>query len=71
MDSIRQQKIGRFIQKEISELLQNELKHYCKKSLVTVTNVSVTSDLSIAKIHLSVFGVENKQEIVDDISSNQ
>ena len=33
-------------------------------ALVTVTNVKVTSDLSLAKIYLSIYNTENKQAVL-------
>ena len=70
MDSIRQEKIGRFIQKEISDLLQKDFKHLCDRSLITVTAVNVTADLSIAKIHLSIFGSQNKESVLENMKTN-
>lgn len=66
MDSVRQQKVARQIHKELGELLQREGKGYWgQKVLVTVTRVTITPDLQIARVHLSIFGVTDKQEIVD------
>ena len=64
MDSIRQQKISKLVQKEMSEILLFEGKHLCSKALVSVTNAKISPDLTIAKIYLSIFGVENKNEIL-------
>jgi ribosome-binding factor A len=55
MDSTRQLKFARLIQKEISNLFSREGKNYYGSSFVTVTNVKITPDLSVARIHVSVF----------------
>ena len=55
MDSTRQLKFARLIQKEISNLFSKEGKNYYGSSFVTVTNVRITPDLSVARIHVSVF----------------
>ena len=48
-----------------SQVLQQEGRPiYGQQALVTVTNVYMSPDLGIAKIYLSIFNVENKQEIV-------
>lgn len=71
MDSIRQQKISKVLQKEISELLQKEGKHFCAKALVTVTSTRITPDLSIAKVYLSIFGVQDKNSILENFKTSE
>jgi len=70
MDSIRQQKISKVLQAEMSSLLIKELKHLCGKALVTVTFIRVTPDLGIARINLSIFAVEDKQAILQNFTDN-
>ncbi len=69
MDSHRQQKINRLIQKELGELFLLETKKM-KGTLVSVTNVRVTPDLSIAHAYLSVFPSEKAEELVNNINNN-
>lgn len=69
MDSTRQQKIARLIQKELSELLLEQTK--LKKGLIiSVSGVKVSSDLSIASVYLSVFPSEKGEETVKNINDN-
>ena len=70
MDSTRQQKISRMIQKEISELFQHEGKDIYGNAFVTVTNVRVTPDLGVAYIRLSLFKQKNAQQVVDDMNKH-
>ena len=52
----RQQKINTVLQQEVATLLQQAVREGSVKNLLlSVTKVRVTSDLSIAKIYLSVF----------------
>ena len=52
----RQKKIGTVLQQEIAALLQNAIrKGNVSNLMISVTKVNVTSDLSIAKIYLSIF----------------
>ncbi len=60
--SRRIEKITRTVRDVISDLIQNHLSDPRVKGLVSVTRVEVAPDLSIAKIYLSVTGVEQPQE---------
>lgn len=53
-------RVGEEIKKELSVLIQRELKDP-RIGFVTVTGVEVTNDLSQAKVYLSVFGDEEKK----------
>jgi ribosome-binding factor A len=64
MDNRRQQKVGSLIQEAFSEILLRDLKGWFGKAFVTVTNVKVTSDLSIARFYLSIFNVEDKEAVL-------
>lgn len=64
MDSTRQQKIARQIQRDIAEILQKELADVCRGSLVTVTTVRVSPDLAYAKIYISIFPFERNAELL-------
>lgn len=55
MDSIRQNKVSRLIQRELSGMFQNECKEIIAGAMVSVTTVRVSPDLSYAKIYLSIF----------------
>ncbi|MGY6520186.1 MAG: 30S ribosome-binding factor RbfA [Mongoliitalea sp.] len=53
MESKRQQKYSKLIQKEIGEIFQKEAKHLLGSTFVTVSGVSMSPDLGVAKIYLS------------------
>ena len=55
MESTRQKKIARLLQKEISDVFMKEAKEYTIGALVTVSVVRVTPDLGLAKVYLSIF----------------
>lgn len=57
MESTRQNKIARLIQQDMGEILLKEMKPKLGNSLITVTNTTITSDLSIARIYVSIFPV--------------
>ena len=55
MDSIRQNKVARLIQRDLSEMFQQECKEYTEGAMLSVTAVRVSPDLSYAKIYVSIF----------------
>ncbi len=61
MKNIRVNRVGEQIKKEISDILQRELKDP-RIGFVTVTAVDMSGDLSQAKIFISVLGSEEQKE---------
>ena len=61
MESTRQKKISRQLQKDLSEIFQLEGRTLFGTSFVSVTVVRVSPDLSVARAYLSFFGVNNKE----------
>ena len=70
MDSTRQQKYARLIQKEIGTIFQRKGPDYYGRAFVTVTGAKVSPDLGLAYIYLSVFGNKDAQGVVDQVSSH-
>jgi len=68
MESTRQKKISRQLQKDLSEIFQLEGRTLFSTSFVSVTVVRVSPDLSVARAYLSVFGVENKDRLLAEIN---
>ena len=62
MDSTRQNKIARLIQKELSDIFLHQTKSM-RGVIVSVSEVRISPDLSIAKAYLSVFPSEKGEEI--------
>jgi ribosome-binding factor A len=71
MSSIRQNKIEAVIQAELSTFFQRNAGEICLGSMVTVTVVRVTSDLSLARCFLSVFAGPDKNVVLENIRANQ
>ena len=69
MESTRQAKIARLIQKELSEILRLETAK-THGILVSVSSVKVSPDLSIARAYLSIFPSAKGQETLDNINRN-
>ena len=71
MDTTRQQKVARLLQKELAAILQKDGKNMYGSALITVTQVSVSKDFSFARVFLSIFGTEDKSHILNNIESNK
>ena len=72
METQRQKKIAGVIQKDIVDILQRAaIDGGLTGTLISVSKVSVTSDLSIAKVYISIFPVKGAQELLEGIKSNQ
>lgn len=71
METNRQKKIGNLLQHDLVDILQGEVrKNGISNLIISVSKVSVTTDLSIAKVYLSIFPQEKAQEILVAIKSN-
>ncbi len=64
MESKRQQKVSRLLMRDLGEIIQQEMQAIAGGALITVTQVQVVPDLSLARVYLSVFGKPEKTEIV-------
>jgi ribosome-binding factor A len=71
MDSTRQNKFARLIQKEIADILQKEGANIYGKSFVTVTKAKVTPDLSIARIYLSIFKDKDPNGVIKSLKQQK
>lgn len=69
METTRQQKISRLIQKELSDIFQKQT-HSMHGVLVSVSAVRISPDLSVCRGYLSIFPSERGQEILDNINRN-
>ena len=57
METTRQHKISRLIQQDMGDIFLREMKPVLGNSLITVTGVRITPDLSIARIHVSIMPI--------------
>ena len=72
METQRQKKIGGIIQQDIAEVLQRAATEGGLKGvLISVTKASITTDLSIAKIYVSIFPPKEANTLLDGIRSNK
>lgn len=70
MDTTRQLKVSRLIQKELGDIFQKETRTLFGKALITVTQVRVSPDLSVAKVYVSLFNVPDTKVLLKQIQEN-
>ena len=70
METTRQNKIARLLQKELSEIFVAQTRQM-RGVLVSVSKCRISPDLSICRAYLSVFPSEKAEEIVNNINENQ
>ena len=69
MQATRQEKINRLVQKELSEIFRLETAK-TTGVLISVSHVRVSPDLSVARVHLSIFPSERGTEMIANINAN-
>ena len=70
MEGTRLNKIGRLLQKELGDLFLRQTKGM-PGTLVSVSAVRVSPDLSVAKVYLSIFPTEKAEQLMQAIESNK
>ncbi|MGB5378142.1 30S ribosome-binding factor RbfA [Muriicola sp.] len=72
METQRQKKIAGVIQKDLADILQRAATDGgMKGTLISISKVTVTSDLSIAKVYVSVFPNTNGAELIEGMKAQQ
>ena len=67
----RQKKIGGILQQDLAEILQKAATDGGMRGvIISVSKVKVTTDLSIAKVYLSIFPNKDAEELLNGIRSN-
>ena len=69
METTRQNKITRLIQKELSEIFRLQTQAM-KGVLVSVSACRISPDLSVCRVYLSIFPSNRSEEIVKNINEN-
>ena len=68
-ESNRQKKIAGVLQNDLANVLQNMLREAGQLGIIiSVSKVGVTTDLSIAKVYVSVFPADKAEAIVAELN---
>ena len=66
--STRQQKYARLIQKELSDIFQRDKRGILDNAFITIADVRVSTDLSVAKIYISMLLAKEKEKVLEKIN---
>ena len=69
--STRQQKFARLIHKEISDIFQRDKRGILGNAFITVADVRVSPDLSVARIFVSMMLEKDKKAILERLSAHR
>lgn len=70
MDSVRQNKINRLLQKELASIFQVESRNIFPGKMITVTVVRVSPDLGLAKVYLSIFPHKQGEDLIGPVNEH-
>jgi ribosome-binding factor A len=70
METKRQLQIGELIKRNFSMVLQQEGRYIYGNVLVSVTKAMISPDMSQAKIYLSIYGTEDKDNVIVQMEEN-
>ncbi|HHT23462.1 MAG TPA: 30S ribosome-binding factor RbfA [Bacteroidales bacterium] len=68
METTRQQKIARLLQKELGDIFLQYARRI-QGTIITVTGVTVSPDLSIARIRLSIFPADKVAPVMGQVEA--
>jgi ribosome-binding factor A len=69
METTRQKKVARLLQKELGDIFLKDTKHLFGGAFITVTIVRISPDLSFAKVYISLFGSKEPKSLLEIIKS--
>ena len=70
MQETRQNKIARLLQKELSLIFQQQTRA-TRGTMVSVTRVKISPDLSVCTAYLSIFPSEKAEQMLRNITANE
>ncbi len=68
METTRQQKIARLLQKELGDIFLQYARQI-QGTLVTVTGVTISPDLSIARVRISIFPIDKVEPVLKQVEA--
>ena len=71
MNTIRQNKVGKLIQSDLSTVFMELTKTNFQGKMISVSGVLVTPDFSFANVYVSIFPSKNNEEVLEQIKSKQ
>jgi len=70
VESTRQKKVSRLIQKEIAGIFLRNGKEYAPGKIISITKVRISPDLSFARIYLSIFPSTDNDHVLNVVQGH-
>ena len=67
METTRQKKISRLLQKDLAIIFQMDVPAILGSFMFTITGVRVSPDLSVAKVYLSIFPSDDSKKLMEQV----
>ncbi len=64
MEGTRLNKVARLLQKDLGDIFQKEGTTIFRGKMITVTSVRVSPDLGVARVYISIFPTEKKEDVL-------
>lgn len=71
MESKRQHKYARQIQKDLSDIFQRNTAHFFGNNLVTIMGIEVAVDFSLARVYFSVFPFDATERVIENLNKHK
>jgi ribosome-binding factor A len=69
--STRQQKYAKLIQKELSEIFQRDKRGILDNAFVSIADVKMNPDLSVARVYISMLLAKEKEKVLENINKHK
>lgn len=69
--TVRQQKFGKLIQKELSDIFQKDKRSILDQEFITLAEVKMSPDLSVAKVYISMTLAKNKEQMLRKLNTHK
>ena len=70
MESTRQKKVSRLIQKELADIFLRRGNEFAHGKMVSITRVRVSPDLSFAKVYISIFPAAGQEDVLNSLTEH-
>ena len=70
MESKRQQKFARLLQKELAEVFQRDVPHLLNGAYISISTVRTSPDLGVVKVYLSLLLAKDPKAVVANVREN-
>jgi ribosome-binding factor A len=69
--TVRQQKFARLVQKELSDIFQRDKRGFLDNAFITIQEVRVSPDLSVARVYISMMLAKDKQAVLAKLDTHK